>query len=67
MPSCRVLVRLPLHVILRVEAAFPSAILLRTSERMKTNVRRVDIATCPNGRFDIHDFNGMGVEAATGR
>ena len=32
---------------------------------MKTNVRRVDIATCPNGRFDIHDFNGMGVEAAT--
>jgi hypothetical protein len=32
MPSARVLVRFPLHVILRVEAALASTIVLKTSE-----------------------------------
>jgi hypothetical protein len=33
-PSARVLVRFPLHVILSVEAAFPSTIVPKTSEKM---------------------------------
>ena len=33
-PSARVLVRFPVHVILRVEAAFPSAIVPKPSEKM---------------------------------
>ena len=44
-PSALVLVRFPLHVILSVEAAFPSIIVLRPSERMQKNVRRFAIAT----------------------
>jgi hypothetical protein len=34
-PSARVLVRFPLHVILSVEAAFPSTIVPETSEKMQ--------------------------------
>src|SRR5262249_59798922 len=49
-PSARVLVRLPLHVILIVEAAFASAVAPRKSERMQRNVR------C----FDICDHNSDG-------
>src|SRR6516162_980452 len=49
-PSARVLVRLPLHVILIVEAAFALAIAPRKSERMRRNVR------C----FDICDHNSDG-------
>ncbi len=44
-PSSRVLLRLPLHVIFRVEAAFASAIVPKTSEKMQINVRRLNIAT----------------------
>jgi hypothetical protein len=44
-PSARVLVRFPLHVILSVEAAFPSAIGTKASEKMQANVKRRDIAT----------------------
>jgi hypothetical protein len=32
---------------------------------MQTNVKRFDIATYPNRRYDMRDFTGMGVEAAT--
>src|SRR6516225_4532302 len=49
-PSARLLVRLPLHVILIVEAAFASASAPRKSERMRRNVR------C----FDICDHNSDG-------
>ena len=44
-PSARVLVRFPVHVILRVEAAFASAIVPKLSEKMQRNVRHFDIAT----------------------
>jgi hypothetical protein len=44
-PSALVLVRFPLHVILSVEAAFPSAIVPKTSKRMHRTVMRVSIAT----------------------
>jgi hypothetical protein len=42
-PSARVLVRLPLHVILIVEAAFASAIAPKKSETMQRDVRCFDI------------------------
>ena len=32
---------------------------------MQTNVRRFGIATYKNGRYDMPDLTGMGVEAAT--
>jgi hypothetical protein len=44
-PSALVLVRFPLHVILSVEAAFPSAIVPKMSKRMHRTVMRVNIAT----------------------
>src|SRR5262249_1608593 len=44
-PSARVLVRFPLHVILSVEAASPSTIVPKTSEKMQTNVSCFNIAT----------------------
>jgi hypothetical protein len=44
-PSALVLVRFPLHVILSVEAAFPSTIVPRPSKKMQKNVRHFIIAT----------------------
>jgi hypothetical protein len=44
-PSARVLVRFPTHVILRVEAAFASTVVPKTSEKTQKNARRFDIAT----------------------
>jgi hypothetical protein len=44
-PSVRVLVRFPVHVILRVEAAFASTIVPKPSTKMKANVNRLRIAT----------------------
>jgi len=44
-PSACVLVRFPLHVILSGEAAFPSAIAAKASEKMQAKVKRRDIAT----------------------
>jgi hypothetical protein len=32
---------------------------------MQANVKSCDMATYPNGRYDMRDFTGMGVEAAT--
>jgi hypothetical protein len=64
-PSARVLVRFPLHVTLRVEAAFALTIVPKMSTKMQTNVRRFGIATYKNGRYDMPDSTGMGVEAAT--
>jgi hypothetical protein len=32
---------------------------------MQTKVKGFDIATYPNGRYDMRDFTGMGMEAAT--
>jgi hypothetical protein len=58
-PSALVLVRLPLHVILRVEAAFPLGMVPKTSVKMKINVRRFGIATTT----DVY-LKGRGVEAA---
>jgi hypothetical protein len=55
-PSDRVLVRSPVHVNLRVEAAFPLSIVPDTSKKMQTSVRRFNIATYPNGRHDMCDF-----------
>jgi hypothetical protein len=49
-------VRFPLHVILRVEAAFPSTIMPKTSTKMQTTVRRLGIATYTNDRYDVRDF-----------
>ena len=58
-PSALVLVRLPLHVILRVEAAFPLGMVPKTSVKMKINVRRFGIAATT----DVY-LKGRGVEAA---
>jgi hypothetical protein len=41
MPSARVLIRLPLHVNFSVEAAFASAIALKTSAQMQPIARRL--------------------------
>ena len=56
MPSARVLVRFSLHVILSVEAAYALATVPKTSTKMQSNVRCFDIATYPNGRYDMRDF-----------
>ncbi|MGA8696614.1 MAG: hypothetical protein WB689_22815 [Xanthobacteraceae bacterium] len=66
MPSARVLVRFPLHVILSVEAAFPSTIAPKKSRKMQTNVRRFGIATYPNGRYDMRDLSETAMVAAMG-
>jgi hypothetical protein len=63
-PSVGVLVSSPVHVTLRVEAAYASTIMSKTSTKMQTNVRRLGIATYPNGRYDMRDFSGTGVVAA---
>ncbi len=55
---------MPVHVILRVGAALESTIRAQTSTKMQTNVRRVDIATYPTGRYEMCDFTVMGMEAA---
>jgi hypothetical protein len=44
-PSVRVLVNYPLHVTLRVEAAFESAIVPKESTKINVNVKRFAIAT----------------------
>jgi hypothetical protein len=51
-PSVLVFISFPLHVILRVEAAFASTTMPKTSTKMQT-VWRFDIATHPNGRRDL--------------
>jgi len=56
-PSERVFVRFPLQVILSVEAAFPSAVAPRMSDRMQKDVRR----------FDICDHNTPGKGAGWNR
>jgi hypothetical protein len=64
-PSALVLVRLPLHVILSVEAAFPSAIVPKTSRRMHRTVMRISIATTsPNGRYRWHYVSEKRMAAA---
>jgi hypothetical protein len=60
-PSARVLVSSPVHVILRVEAAFASTSMPKTSTKMQMNGKRFGIATYKNGRYDMPDFTGMGV------
>jgi hypothetical protein len=65
-PSALVLVRLPLHVILSVEAAFPSAIVPKTSKRMHRTVMRFSIAiTSPNGCYGRHCVSEKRMAAAT--
>jgi hypothetical protein len=61
-----VLVRFPLHVILSVEAAFPSTIVPETSEKMQTNVRRFNIATTAKRSLGFVYFSGMGAVATMG-
>jgi hypothetical protein len=64
-PSALVLVRLPLHVILSVEAAFSSAIVPKTSKRMHRTVMRLSIATTsPNGRYHWHYVSEKRMAAA---
>jgi hypothetical protein len=55
-PSARVLVRFPLHVILSVEAAFPSTIVPETSEKMQTNVGCFNIATTAETVARVYEF-----------
>jgi hypothetical protein len=62
-----VLVRFPLHVILSVEAAFPSTIVPEKSEKMPTNVRRFNIATTAERSPGFVYFSGMGAAATMGR
>jgi hypothetical protein len=61
-----VLVRFPLHVILSVEAAFPSTIVPETSEKMQTNARRFNIATTAETVARFVYFSEMGTVAAMG-
>jgi hypothetical protein len=48
MPSARVLIRLPLHVNFSVEAAFASAIALKTSAQMQPIARRLGMLAIQN-------------------
>jgi hypothetical protein len=61
-----VLVRFPLHVILSVEAAFPSTIVPETSEKMQTNVRRFNMAITAKRSLGFVYFSGMGAVATMG-
>ena len=54
--------RFPVHVILGAEAAFASTIVLKTSRRMQTNVKCLDIAY-RNSRYDMLDRTGSDLSA----
>jgi hypothetical protein len=58
-PSERVLVRLPLHVILSVEAAFASVIVPKTSAKIPAHMKRFDICDHqPKGSPECDNFGG---------